>query len=84
MEEEDQAVLLKAAIEIDVAEEPEENRTTQQQVLGEWCTILKKKKKKKKKKIEDIRGVAFIFNSLRGFLCIVFIKKMAPTLKNSF
>jgi hypothetical protein len=39
MEEEDQAVLSEVKIEIDVAEEPAEYWTTQQQVLGEWCTV---------------------------------------------
>jgi hypothetical protein len=38
--EEDQSVLLEVKIEIDVAEEPAEYWTTQQQGLGEWCTVF--------------------------------------------
>jgi hypothetical protein len=39
MEEEDQAVLSEVKIEMDVAEEPAEYWTTQQQTLSEWCTV---------------------------------------------
>jgi hypothetical protein len=42
MEEEDQALLSEVKIEMDVAAEPAEYWTTQQQVLGEWSTVSKK------------------------------------------
>jgi hypothetical protein len=41
MEEEDQAVLSEVKIEMDVAKEPAEYWTTQQQGFGEWCTVFR-------------------------------------------